>query len=284
MPDHPAPSSQQATNSLIACDHVEKRFTIASTKLACMVGLSNQEIVLRLVIAAVLGMAIGLERERVEQPAGLRDHALVSVGSGLIMIVSAYGFQHVTQAPDVVLDPSRIAAQVITGIGFIGAGTIVLRQNVVRGLTTAASVWAAAALGLAAGGGLYFAAIIATILILAILAGIKSLEQRFFRRYRRSLIRLTVKRSGLTLQEIQKIASQSGVHVDRFDLRTAKEAPSLDRVDLLITKSDQVKLTALIDTFRAHSEVASIRSTVLGQKPARLDDNRNRGSNIAPEA
>jgi hypothetical protein len=119
---------------------------------------------------------------------------------------------------------------------------------------------------------------------LAILAGLKSLEHRFFRRYRRSLITLTVKRSGLTLQEIQKIASQSGVHVDRFDLRTAKEAPSLDRVDLLITKADPAKLTALIDTFRAHSEVASIRSTVLGQKPARLDDNRKRGCNIAPEA
>jgi len=76
-----------------------------------MVGLAAGEVALRLVVAAALGSVVGLERQRVEQPAGLRDHALVALGSGLIMIISAYGFQHVTGAPNVVLDPSRIAAQ-----------------------------------------------------------------------------------------------------------------------------------------------------------------------------
>jgi putative Mg2+ transporter-C (MgtC) family protein len=231
-----------------------------------MLEISDQEIVLRLVVAAVLGMAIGLERERVEQPAGLRDHTLVAVGSGLIMIISAYGFGHVTHAPDVVLDPSRIAAQVISGIGFIGAGTIVLRQNVVRGLTTAASIWAAAALGLAAGGGLYFAAVVGAIVILLILAGIKSLERRFFRRYRRSIITLTVRRDLVTLQTLQTTASEAGMHLDRIDVREAKGMPDHDRVDLFVANADPAKVTTLIDAFRARTGIKSLRSTILGPK------------------
>jgi putative Mg2+ transporter-C (MgtC) family protein len=230
-----------------------------------MVELSTQEIVLRLVVAAILGMAIGLERERVEQPAGLRDHALVAVGSALIMIVSAYGFGHVTHAPDVVLDPSRIAAQVITGIGFIGAGTIVLRQNVVRGLTTAASIWAAAALGLAAGGGLYVAAGIATVLILLILAGIKSIEHRFFRRYRRNILTLIVKRDAVALADVQALAADAGVRVERFSIRDAKDAPASDRIDLFITRTSPADLTAAIDRFRRHAGVTAVRSTVAGK-------------------
>jgi len=228
-----------------------------------MIGLSDAEISLRLAVAAVLGMAIGLERQRVDQPAGLRDHALVAVGSCLIMIISAYGFAHVTHAPDVVLDPSRIAAQVISGIGFIGAGTIVLRRNVVRGLTTAGSIWAAAALGLAAGGGLYFAAFAAAILILAILAGIKSLERRFFRRYRRSVTTLIVRRDGVTLQKIQTTIAQLAIRVDRIDVREEKTRPGYDRFDLIVATSDPATTTALIDAFRQHDGIEAIRSTIL---------------------
>ena len=117
--------------------------------------ISDLDITLRLAVAAVLGSIIGFERERLLWAAGIRTHMLVSVGACLLMIVSAYGFQHVLTVPHVVLDPSRIAAQVVSGIGFLGAGSILARGQVVKGLTTAASVWAVAALGLAAGGGLY---------------------------------------------------------------------------------------------------------------------------------
>ena len=243
---------------------VKERFPFGSSKQAKVSGLSDQEIVLRLAVAAVLGLAIGLERERVEQPAGLRDHALVSVGSSLIMIISAYGFGHVTHAPDIVLDPSRIAAQVITGIGFIGAGTIVLRQNVVRGLTTAASIWAAAALGLAAGGGLYFAAVVGAIVILLILAGLKSLERKFFRRYRRSLISLTVRRDAVKLQTLRAIAGEGGMQLDRIDVREVKGMPDHDRIDVFVANSNPAKVTALVDAFRAQPGIASLRSTILG--------------------
>jgi putative Mg2+ transporter-C (MgtC) family protein len=97
-------------------------------------------LILRLLIAAVLGSVIGVEREKKAWAPGLRTHMLVSVGACLFMIVSAFGFSDILGAKNVILDPSRIAAQVVSGIGFLGAGSILLRGEVVRGLTTAASI------------------------------------------------------------------------------------------------------------------------------------------------
>ena len=124
------------------------------------------EFVLRIFVAALLGGVIGLEREYRAKEAGFRTHFLVALGSALFMIVSAYGFEEVVCLPGHRLDVSRIAAQVVSGIGFIGAGTIIFQksENVVRGLTTAAGVWVVAAIGLACGGGMYVLATAATIL------------------------------------------------------------------------------------------------------------------------
>src|SRR5947209_20459811 len=97
-------------------------------------------VVLRLVVAAVLGCLVGLDRERVDRAAGLRTHALVALGAALCMLVSSFGFSEILQTPQVGLDPSRVAAQVVSGIGFLGAGTIIMQREIVRGLTTAASV------------------------------------------------------------------------------------------------------------------------------------------------
>ena len=138
------------------------------------------EVILRLIVAAVLGSLIGLERERLDRGAGLRTHALVATASALIIIVSAHGFSDVLQEGRIVLDPSRVAAQVVSGIGFLGAGTIILRKNAIRGLTTAASVWAVAGIGLAAGAGLYVAAAATTAILLAILLALKPIEGRLF--------------------------------------------------------------------------------------------------------
>jgi putative Mg2+ transporter-C (MgtC) family protein len=142
-------------------------------------------LILRLLIAAILGSVIGADRERLAWAPGLRTHMLVCVGACLFMIVSAFGFSDILQTRNVILDPSRVAAQVVSGIGFLGAGTILLRGEVVRGLTTAASLWSVAAVGLAVGGGLYVEAVAATLVILIILAGIKPLEERFQQRHRR---------------------------------------------------------------------------------------------------
>src|SRR3954470_16772783 len=142
--------------------------------------LSYSDTLIRLLAAAALGSSIiGFERERLLWAAGIRTHMLVCVGACLIMIVSAYGFAGSLVSQNIVLDPSRVAAQVVSGIGFLGAGAIIARNEIVRGLTTAASIWTVAAIGLAVGGGLYLAAGASTVIILIILAGIKPLEEAY---------------------------------------------------------------------------------------------------------
>ena len=136
------------------------------------------EFILRLLVAGVLGIFIGLEREYRAKEAGYRTHFLVALGSALIMIVSQHGFDEVLGRVGVGLDPSRIAAQVVTGIGFIGAGTIILNKQIVRGLTTAAGIWATAAIGLCVGAGMYMLGVLATLLALV---GLELLS-RIFRR------------------------------------------------------------------------------------------------------
>jgi putative Mg2+ transporter-C (MgtC) family protein len=113
-----------------------------------------------------MGAVIGLDREYRAKEAGYRTHFLVSLGSALIMIVSQHGFGEILDTPNVNLDPSRIASQVVTGIGFIGAGTIILHKQIVRGLTTAAGIWTTSGIGLAIGAGMYTLGISATILTL----------------------------------------------------------------------------------------------------------------------
>ena len=126
----------------------------------------NVDFMLRLLVAGILGAIIGLDREYRAKEAGYRTHFLVSLGSALIMIVSQYGFQEIIKENSVTLDPSRVAAQVVSGIGFIGAGTIILQKQIVRGLTTAAGIWATAAIGLAVGAGMYAIGIATTVLTL----------------------------------------------------------------------------------------------------------------------
>ena len=140
-----------------------------------MTGMENTMIwdfVWRLVLAALFGTIIGLDREYREKEAGFRTHFLVSLGSALMMIVSQYGFSEILTHNGVSLDPSRIAAQVVSGIGFIGAGTIIFNHQIVRGLTTAASLWATAGIGLTAGAGMSWLALAATILTLVALEGL----------------------------------------------------------------------------------------------------------------
>jgi putative Mg2+ transporter-C (MgtC) family protein len=124
------------------------------------------DFILRLFIAALLGGMIGLEREYREKAAGLRTHFLVALGSALFMIISVYGFEGVLTNSQMRLDVSRIAAQVVSGIGFLGAGTIIFQKNAVHGLTTAAGVWVTAAIGLTCGAGMYVLALSATLLVL----------------------------------------------------------------------------------------------------------------------
>ncbi|KAA0775927.1 methyltransferase [Bacillus sp. BB51/4] len=126
----------------------------------------NFDLIIRIGVAGLLGAIIGIEREIRSKEAGLKTHFLVAVGSALIMVVSKYAFSDIMNEEHTALDPSRIAAQVVSGLGFLGAGTIIIQKQAVKGLTTAAGLWATAGIGLAIGAGMYVVGIGATILVL----------------------------------------------------------------------------------------------------------------------
>ncbi len=123
-------------------------------------------LVLRLLVAGMLGAVIGLDREYRAKEAGFRTHFLVSLGSALFMIISQYGFVEMARANGANYDGARVAAQIVSGIGFLGAGTIIFHKQFIRGLTTAAGMWATAGIGMAVGGGMYFIGIASTVLVL----------------------------------------------------------------------------------------------------------------------
>ena len=124
------------------------------------------EAFLRLLVASALGTVIGIEREYRSKEAGYRTHFLVALGSTLLMIVSQYGFSDFAGQPGYRLDPARVAAQVVSGIGFLGAGTIIFHRSIVRGLTTAAGIWTTCGIGLAVGAGMYALGVAATLMSL----------------------------------------------------------------------------------------------------------------------
>jgi putative Mg2+ transporter-C (MgtC) family protein len=179
--------------------------------------LNWDESLLRLALAAVLGGLIGVERELREREAGLRTHLLVALGSALFTIVGAYGFHDFLESGQSVVraDPTRIAAQIVTGIGFLGAGAIIRQGFSVRGLTTAATLWVVAAVGLAAGAGYYSAAVITTALVLIALYPLRILAYQILRRFRAEDGRLLVELPaghppGEVIDEIEKAGARIG--------------------------------------------------------------------------
>ena len=156
----------------------------------------------RLLVAGVLGALVGIDREYRAKEAGFRTHFLVALGSALFMIVSKYGFEDILGKEGVGLDPSRIASQVVTGIGFLGAGTIIIQKLFVRGLTTAAGIWTTAAVGLAVGAGQYWLGISATLLTLLGLEGLGYM----FRNFSQRNVNLTFTVSGVeALQSLDSL-------------------------------------------------------------------------------
>ena len=204
--------------------------------------LAMLELVLRLGAATLLGAVIGWERERLERAAGLRTHALVSVGSALIMVVSTYGFPVSPEGAEGALDPSRIAAQVVSGVGFIGAGVIIFRGNSVHGLTTAASLWAVAGVGLAAGGGLYGPAIVGTVFMFLVLYALKPVERRFFARHARQHRILLELSPGIpVLETIERLAKARGVQLQSLDFdRRAKDGRETMELTIMVDDESDV--------------------------------------------
>lgn len=174
---------------------------------------------IRLGLATILGMLVGIERARREQSAGMRTYAVVSMASALIMIVSIYGLPMVEGQPQ---DPGRIAAQVVSGIGFLGAGVIFLRRNVVHGLTTAASLWAVSGVGLAIGGGMLVTGTIATLFLLLISGGLLPVKQRLFHQEAEEhRVRLHLTDTSSVIRDIRKMArGEPGFTLTSLDLES----------------------------------------------------------------
>jgi putative Mg2+ transporter-C (MgtC) family protein len=230
--------------------------------------ISPEQIVLRLVIAAILGGLVGVERERLEWAAGMRTHALVSLGSALFMVVSAFGFSDILGEQHVILDPSRVAAQVVSGIGFLGAGTIILRREIVKGLTTAASVWAVAAVGLAVGGGMFLAGVAATVLSLAILVVAKPVKTRLFPNRKARFLTLVIDQNT-SLAKVRSEIDATNLHLDRIVVRPGP-TPEEDNVELVLAKgSDEEALILLADKLRRMSGVHEVNSLLDGATESR---------------
>lgn len=216
--------------------------------------ITHLEIAFQLLMAAILGGLVGLERERISWYAGLRTHMLVCIGSTLIMIVSQYGFEKTVHTGSVVLDPSRIAAQVVSGIGFLGAGTILFLKNKIKGLTTAASLWAVAAVGLAIGGELYAAAVFTTLLIVITLAVLKPIENFFFGATNLKEIKVTARKEFSLTAFDENLKS---LNLLSFDLKVEK-AEEMEIVHLIIENKSVSSLLNLADEIKKLPGVESI--------------------------
>jgi putative Mg2+ transporter-C (MgtC) family protein len=181
--------------------------------------LAAWEILVRLAAAAALGSVIGFERELREREAGFRTHMLVSVGAALFTLVSAYAWRDFafSQASGVTFDPTRIAAQIVTGIGFIGAGAIIRQGLSVRGLTTAATLWMVAAIGMACGAGFYWAGVIATAIALVGLGPLRVVSQRIGDRPRRRELEVELEAKASAAPVLAAL-EQLGVTVASFSI------------------------------------------------------------------
>jgi putative Mg2+ transporter-C (MgtC) family protein len=184
------------------------------------------EVLVRVVLAGALGGAIGAEREIREREAGLRTHMLVAVGAALFTIVSAYAWADFSFSTreGITFDPTRIAAQIVTGIGFLGAGAIIRQGLSVRGLTTAASLWVVAAIGMASGAGYYSAAVITTIVVLISLWPLRIVAHRMFERIRPGELRLEVElNAGESPSVLLDALEAKDVAVRSFELEDARD-------------------------------------------------------------
>ncbi|MBO6068249.1 MAG: MgtC/SapB family protein [Bacteroidales bacterium] len=179
------------------------------------------ELIIRVIVGGILGGIIGFEREKRAKEAGFRTHFLVALGSTLITVISAYGFDKVADLiPIARYDPARLAAQIVSGIGFIGAGLIIFQKNVIHGLTTAAGLWVTAAIGIACGVGHYELAVITTIMVLIALELALAVDDKLNKR------QLSITMTSADKEKIKSIVDSvkaDGVVIRSYDLELLDE-------------------------------------------------------------
>lgn len=217
--------------------------------------LTQFDFLLRIIVAGICGFIIGYERKSRMKEAGVRTHMIVAVGAALLMIVSKYGFADVLGTPGCELDPSRIAAQIVSGIGFLGAGMIFVRGQAINGLTTAAGVWTTAAVGMAIGAKLYIIGIAATLIVLLIQIVLhKNLKWLHIPTTEQITIQFI--QDDETLAYIQKSFAEAGVEV--INLRAEKLNDGLFEVELYVKLPAQFDSAKIIGLFQKNSKIKSI--------------------------
>lgn len=203
--------------------------------------IADYEIALRLFLACVFGGVVGFERERNDSPAGFRTHILVCLGSALIMVLSMYGFNDFNSVNK---DPARLAAQVVSGIGFLGAGTILRDKTSIKGLTTAASLWVVAAIGLAAGAGFYFSAFFVTVLVFLTLE--RSVETYFFRNSQ--TLTVVAVNGTCKVKEINRLLESRGIISQNISMTLLKEEHNRTTIEYkLRTPFRKVNMDTIIE-------------------------------------
>ena len=209
------------------------------------------EVVSRLLVAAILGGLVGLERERLNRAAGLRTHVLVSVGSALFTLLSLYGFREAGK----VNDPARVAAQIVSGIGFLGAGTIMKHGATVRGLTTAATLWVVAGIGMAAGAGFYLGGLLTTAVVIVALVVLKHVERALGEKVLTTMEISMPLRAG-QVARVHGVFELLGVSMKNLEMDTEDERQIL-RATVMIPPdlSHNILLSSLSDVGATHIEL-----------------------------
>jgi putative Mg2+ transporter-C (MgtC) family protein len=225
--------------------------------------------------ALVLSACVGVERQIRQKDAGLRTHTLVGLGAALFMLISKYGFNDVLHTGEVILDPSRVAAQIVSGIGFIGAGLIFVRRDSVRGLTTAASIWVTAAIGSAAGAGLLLLAAETTVVYLVIIAGVFPVLVRRLPRSSGAVSALRVRYPDGrgVLRRVLEAATAKGFVIDELSAKPLSRPTLIDGnlqdpepvVEVLLRVHGKSPVSELV---AALSEVDDVASVLMDDDPA----------------
>ena len=217
--------------------------------------LTYHEIAIRLILSTILGGIIGIERERRNQPAGLRTHIILCVGSTLMMLVSIYVASEIGNPEN--SDPGRIAAQVVSGIGFLGAGAILRFGVSIKGLTTAASLWTTAGIGLAAGAGFYVGSLLATIIIIIALTLLSKWEKVFLASKGTRSINLVAKDVPDIIGKVEKTLNKYGIAITTIQIYRNVIRDSLDII-ATVTTAPGLNISALSNDLTSYGEVSEV--------------------------
>ena len=237
-----------------------------SPKQKVMFSLENQEIlfqlecILRIVLSGLCGLVVGYERKRRGKGAGTRTHLVVALASALMMIVSKYGFADMAQVAadvyDTRLDPSRLASQIVTGVGFLGAGMIYFNRGTITGLTTAAGIWATSGVGMAIGAGMYFIGILTTIIMIIAqtilhqnikLSGIKVEEQ----------ITFVIENTDEAVNYVQNILTENNLSADNMSYNSIDN--DLVEIEIYTSSVNHLTVNKLLTLTRGNTYIKSVK-------------------------